>query len=389
MKFKFCEFFAGAGMARVGLGTSWHCQLANDFDPLKARAYKKNWSEQDFIFSDVAEIKAHKVSDHIDLVWSSFPCQDLSLAGNGVGLGTNVQNEMTRSGSFWPFWKIIREKVNAGSGPKIICLENVYGLITSNQGSDFRVLSEAFAEINYKFGFLIIDAKHFVPQSRPRVFVVGVAQDIDVPRNLLSYAPKKIWHGGSLVEKQKSLSAKAAANWTWWNLPEPTREVPKLIDLASDIVPASLVNGNEKTKYLISLMDQKNKLKLRNAMGSGSKNIGCLYRRTRKIDGRSVQRAEIRFDNVSGCLRTPSGGSSKQTFIIVNQGKVETRFPTKQELKSLMGLPSDFWLPDNYTETYKIIGDGLVTNVVRHLSENIFEPILEHNALSSKTRQVG
>ena len=82
----FYEFFAGGGMARAGLCPRWDCIFANDFDPKKSRTYNLNWGDGALRTADVREIRASNLPGQADLVWASFPCQDLSLAGNGAGL---------------------------------------------------------------------------------------------------------------------------------------------------------------------------------------------------------------------------------------------------------------------------------------------------------------
>jgi DNA (cytosine-5)-methyltransferase 1 len=105
--------------------------------------------------------------------------------------------------------------------------------------------------------------------------------------------------------------------------------------------------------------------------------VGGVYRRTRHdAFGRKVQRAEVRFDDIAGCLRTPAGGSSRQTIIVVEGPEVRTRLISPRETARLMGLHERYKLPDNYNEAYHLTGDGLAVPVVRHLSHHIFSPIL-------------
>jgi DNA (cytosine-5)-methyltransferase 1 len=94
-----------------------------------------------------------------------------------------------------------------------------------------------------------------------------------------------------------------------------------------------------------------------------------------------VQRAEIRFDEVSGCLRTPAGGSSRQVILIVDGPSIKARLISSRETARLMGLPDDYKLPENYNEAYHLTGDGVVIPVVRHLAAHIFEPILDASEL--------
>ena len=106
------------------------------------------------------------------------------------------------------------------------------------------------------------------------------------------------------------------------------------------------------------------------------KMVGALYRRTRN----GVQRAEVRFDDVAGCLRTPAGGSSRQLILVVEKGKVRSRLISSRETARLMGLPDEYRLPENYNEAYHLTGDGVVVPVVRFIAEHILEPILDQEA---------
>jgi DNA (cytosine-5)-methyltransferase 1 len=103
-----------------------------------------------------------------------------------------------------------------------------------------------------------------------------------------------------------------------------------------------------------------------------------VYKRTR-VDGatgKKVQRAEIRFDEIAGCLRTPAGGSSRQTIMIIDGKRVRSRLLSPREAARLMGLPDTYVLPKNYNDAYHLAGDGVVVPVVRYLADSILEPIL-------------
>jgi DNA (cytosine-5)-methyltransferase 1 len=105
--------------------------------------------------------------------------------------------------------------------------------------------------------------------------------------------------------------------------------------------------------------------------------VGGIYRRTRTDgDGAKVQRAEIRFDDIAGCLRTPAGGSSRQSIMIVQGGMVRSRLLSSREAARLMGLREDYVLPENYNEAYHLVGDGVAVPVIRFLAAHILEPML-------------
>ncbi len=100
-QFAFYEFFAGGGMARLGLGAAWRCTFSNDVCEKKASAYRAYFGDSELKVVDVAGLTPNDVPGTPTLVWGSFPCQDLSLAGNGAGLAGE------RSGTFRPFRKRI------------------------------------------------------------------------------------------------------------------------------------------------------------------------------------------------------------------------------------------------------------------------------------------
>ena len=214
MKHKFYDFFAGGGMAGLGLGPDWSCVFANDIDKRKASAYRENHNGgNEFLLKDVRKVTTSDLTGEVDLAWASFPCQDLSLAGNGAGLKGG------RSGTFWPFLNLMRELKKEKRSPKLIALENVYGAVTSHGGKDFSEILSALSGCGHQFGALVVDAVHFVPQSRPRLFVIAVREDLDLPINCVDDSPNPLWHPPALIEAQSLLSKSTAEKWNWWKLP--------------------------------------------------------------------------------------------------------------------------------------------------------------------------
>lgn len=370
----FYEFFAGGGMARAGLGRDWKCVFANEIDEKKAESYRDNWGTQDLRVQDVNLVTLDDLPGEADLSWASFPCQDLSLAGNGKGLCAQ------RSGTFWPFWKLMRGLVKEGRGPRLIILENVYGALTSHNGRDFAEIGSALSGSDYSFGAVVIDAVHFVPQSRPRLFVVGVRKDLRIPDDLKAESPGLLWHPKAILAAHHNLSKTAAKKWVWWDIPAPLSRSISLPDLIETEPTGTNWHTSKETAYLLKLMTPTNKKKVEAAKASGNRMIGTVYRRTRN----GQQRAEVRFDEISGCLRTPIGGSSRQTILVVEKGKVRSRLLSTREAARLMGLKDSYKIPDNYNAAYHLAGDGVVVPVVRHISKHLLEPILEVNTTSAR-----
>ncbi len=372
----FYEFFAGGGMARAGLGSAWSCLFANDFDPRKAAAYAANWGDGVLAVKDVAMLSVSEMPSRADLAWASFPCQDLSLAGAGAGL------KGRRSGTFWPFWRLITALESEGRAPTTVVLENVCGALSSRQGRDFAALSDALAGGGYRLGALVIDAVRFVPQSRPRLFVVCVYQDAPIPASLISPEPDPNWHPPSLLTAHQALSSQAKALWLWWKPPVPAPRKLVFSDVIEDDARGLAWHTPQETRRLLSMMSARNLEKVEQARRLGHRVVGGIYRRMRLDErGRKVQRAEVRFDGISGCLRTPAGGSSRQTILMVEGDRVRSRLLSPREAARLMGLPDSYILPESYNEAYHLAGDGVVVPAVRFLAARLLEPIVAAAAL--------
>lgn len=376
---RFYEFFAGGGMARAGLGDEWDCLFANDFNPMKARAYRDNWDGGlDLIVEDINKVTTEELPDRAELVWASFPCQDLSLAGIYKGIGREQDEQQTRSGTFWPFWRLMLDLIAEGRAPRVIVLENVYGVMTSNNGQDFASIGSVLSDAGYRFGAMVVDARHFVPQSRPRVFIVGVRSDVPIPPRLLSRVPLNPWHPDRMVKAYAGLSKKAQGAWVWWNLPAPQQRTTTLTELIEEHPEGVKWDSADKTKELLAMMSPVNLEKVHAAQKSGRRIVGGLYKRTRLDEhGNKVQRAEVRFDDIAGCLRTPAGGSSRQIILLVESKRIRSRLLSPREAARLMGLNDSYKLPSNYNDAYHVVGDGVAVPVVSHLAKFIFEPILD------------
>lgn len=381
----YLEFFAGGGMARAGLGEDWRCAFANDFSALKAATYVANWGDDHFRREDVAKLSTSDLPGRADLVWASFPCQDLSLAGDYRGLGSASSRVRTRSGTFWPFWRLMQGLAAEERAPRLVVLENVHGVLTSRGGRDFAAIGAALAGLNYRFGALVIDARLFVPQSRPRVFFIAVRHDEEIPAQLCAPGPQAVWAARALIAAKAGLTAAARQNWVWWNLELPPARNSAFADLIEEEPTGVRWHDPEETRYLLSLMSEVNLRKVEAARKLGRRAVGAIYRRTRPDEqGGKRQRAEVRFDDIAGCLRTPRGGSSRQTILVVEGEKARSRLLSLREAARLMGLDDSYVLPERYNDAYHVCGDGVAVPVVRHIAERLLRPILAANAPEAK-----
>ncbi|HEY1759720.1 MAG TPA: DNA cytosine methyltransferase [Bryobacteraceae bacterium] len=192
----FYEFFAGGGMARIGLGPNWRCTFANEWCDKKAASYKAHFGGDELRVDDVAKLSVLDLPGVPTLVWGSFPCQDLSLAGPGAGLNGD------RSGTFKPFWNLISEMASLKRAPKIVVLENVVGALSSHGGRDFTIIVDSLAH--------------------------GGRCAISASVSLTTPVPNQVWHTRSLMEAHSRLPERLRNVWEWWTLPLPNVHITLL-----------------------------------------------------------------------------------------------------------------------------------------------------------------
>lgn len=253
----------------------------------------------------------------------------------------------------------------------MIVLENVTGLLSSKGGQDFGNLIALLAGAGYRVGALEINGSAFVPQSRPRIFVVAARAAVDA---LISPGPGP----GDLFGATKRLTgawwrlpAAARERWVWWRLPPPPPMANTLADLLEPD-PAAWHSGSQ-TAALLGIMSKRHRQQISEASASQRPTVATVYRRTRK----EGQRAEIRLDGLAGCLRTGNGGSSKQFLLHIEAGAVRSRLFTARELARLMGVDDRYHLPANYGAAYHLLGDGVIVPLVRWLSDNLLTHLVK------------
>jgi DNA (cytosine-5)-methyltransferase 1 len=296
----------------------------------------------------------------------------LSLAGAKAGL------DGARSGAFWGFRNLMASLAREGRAPRILALENVVGALTSRGGRDFAALCAALAEIGYRCGAMVIDAADFTPQSRPRLFVIAVRADAVLPEAVAGREPDPQLASGALLRAHALLEGQAARGWVWWRLPPPASRNNDLASITEEQPGDVHWRSEAETQRLLSLMADNHRAKVEEARRAGALRVGAVYRRTRATPGGGkAQRAEVRFDGLAGCLRTPGGGSSRQFLLFVEGDRVRSRLLSGREAARLMGLPDDYRLPRSYTDAYHLLGDGVAPPVVRHLAAHLFEPLLD------------
>jgi DNA (cytosine-5)-methyltransferase 1 len=330
---------------------------------------------------DIASLTTADIpAGRVDLAWCSFPCTDLSIAGDREGL------KGARSSTFWPFMRLVEGLRAEGRAPRLIVIENVTGLLSTHGGQGFEAIRCALFDVGYRVGAVIIDAAHFVPQSRARLFIVAADADVHIPGALLAdkptafhplpFVPPPLVNLCDPLDDSRRDAGHPSRAPLWWRLPVPPQRNTTLADVLED---DALVRWHTpaQTARLMAMMTEGNRAKVENAKRAGKRMVGGLFKRMRdEADGVRRQRAEVRFDGVAGCLRVPRGGSSRQTIVIVEGDRVRSRLLSPRECARLMGLSDEYGLPENANEGLHLIGDGVAVPVVRFLAESLLEPIL-------------
>lgn len=359
------EFFAGIGLARAGMETSGIQTIwANDYDQHKKKMYEGQWGKCEYLLSDVHTLDGESIPT-ADVAWSSSPCTDLSLAGKRDGLRGGRE-----SSAFFGFTRVINEM--GSRKPEVIILENVTGLASSHDGDDLRAAAKEFNSLGYKVDVITLDARRFVPQSRPRLFLIGVKSPID---------------GG---EQDTCLRP----DWLAWLHEDPDIEtflmpLPKAPELVKDGLTSSIeeiVNDDERwwcgdriSKFVDS-MSPIQRERLNNFVAGEIMTARTAYRRTRG----GVPVWEMRAEDISGCLRTARGGSSKQALAIMGKGELKVRWMTGLEYARLMGAG---WFSLSGLRDSQIqygFGDAVAVPVVEWIAREIIVP---HLKLSKSAKQ--
>jgi len=359
------EFFAGGGFARLGLAPDFTCVFANDIEPAKARAYSAAFGGDDMHVGDIWKLSTNDLPGQAALAWASFPCQDLSLAGARRGLAA------PRSGAFWGFHRLIEKLAVEKRAPDILALENVCGLLSSHGGADFTALVHALDGLGYRVGALEIDAAHFVPQSRPRLIIVAAR---NAPASLTSAGPTDPFHTPALRNVVARLPDPLRKHFVWWSVPTPPKRNTRLADLLEDDANVAW-NSDEQTERLLSQMSALQRARVEALRETGRREVGAVFRRIRVEHGERVQRAEARFDGLAGCLRTPAGGSSRQSLVFVEGTQTRSRLISPLEAARLMGAPDHYPLPENQTAALHLLGDAVCIPVVGWLSQHLLAPL--------------
>ena len=322
----FADFFAGIGLARMGLeAAGWKAAFCNDIDPKKFDMYKANFGKRGYRLADIWDLTASQIPD-VDLWWASFPCTDVSLAGYRRGLAGS------QSGA-------------------LMAIRQLNGM-------------------GYACDAFVLDAIHFVPQSRARLFIIGVYDQ--PPTDDVCGALAMRDHHLKIKQLTRFMTERRDLEWVILNVPPPPHTSARLSDFLQRVAPESKRWwSEERVQYLLNQMFDRHRAVIEALKNRRSVSYGTVYRRMRN----NKSMAELRADDIAGCLRTPRGGSSRQILLAAGRGTVRARFLTPRECARLMGAPSyRIRVTDN--QAYFGFGDAVCVPAVTWIAENILNPLI-------------
>ena len=315
-KFKFIDLFAGIGGIRLAYqNIGGKCVFTSEWDHYSKLTYEANFGEVPF--GDITKISEKEIPDH-DILLAGFPCQPFSIAGvskkNALGRAHGFLDE-TQGTLFFDVARIIKYKQ-----PKAFMLENVKNLISHDKGKTFKIIIETLKELDYSIYFKVLDGKHFVPQHRERIIIVGFRNSI----------------------------FKGKENFEFPNMPEPTRVIREILE------------KEVNSKYTLSD-------KLWNYLQE--------YAKKHKAKGNGFG---FGLTNLDGISRTMSARYYKDgaEILIPQEGKNPRRL-TPRECARLQGFKDSFIIPVSDNQAYKQFGNSVVTPMMQAVGENVLKEILK------------
>jgi len=316
--FKFVDLFAGIGGIRLAFQNhGGKCVFTSEWDKFAKKTYEANFGEVPF--GDITKILESDIPDH-DILLGGFPCQPFSIAGvskkNSLGKSHGFLDE-TQGTLFFDVARIIKAK-----RPKAFMLENVKNLISHDKKRTFEVIKNTLNELGYSIHYKVLDGKHFVPQHRERIIIVGF--------------DKNVYHGNE--------------NFQFPIMPPVDKTIGSILE----------TNPDEKYTLTNKLWDYLQ-----------------TYAKKHKEKGNGFG---FGLTDLNGISRTMSARYYKDgaEILIPQEGKNPRRL-TPRECARLQGFPDSFIIPVSDNQAYRQFGNSVVTPLIQAVGKNIVKALREIN----------
>lgn len=317
-KFTFIDLFAGIGGIRLAYqNLGGKCVFSSEWNKFAKKTYEANFGEVPF--GDITQISEGNIPNH-DILLAGFPCQPFSIAGvskkNALGRSHGFLDE-TQGTLFFDIARILKHK-----NPKAFMLENVKNLVSHDKGKTFKVIKNTLKELGYSVHYKVLDGKHFVPQHRERIIIVGFRIDI-------------------FNEKE---------NFRFPELPEPNT---KIKDILESEVESKYTLSDKLWNYL---QDYAAKHKAKgNGFGFG-------------------------ITDLNGISRTISARYYKDgSEILIPQDGLNPRRLTPRECARLQGFPDSFVIPVSDNQGYRQFGNSVTVPLIQAVGKELVNSILACN----------
>jgi len=317
-KFTFIDLFAGIGGIRLAYqNLGGKCVFSSEWNNPARITYDANFGEVPF--GDITKISEKDIPDH-DILLAGFPCQPFSIAGvskkNALGRAHGFLDE-TQGTLFFDIARIIDHK-----RPKAFMLENVKNLVSHDKGNTFKVISGTLKELGYSIYYKVLDSKHFVPQHRERIIIVGFNSQIFNNQEKFEFP----------------------------DLPEPKSSAKEILE------------SNPDNKYTLT-----------DNLWQYLQN----YSRKHKEKGNGFGFGLVDFD---GITRTISARYYKDgSEALIPQAGKNPRRLTPRECARLQGYPDNFIIPVSDMQAYKQFGNSVTMPLIQYVGKQIVTTILSYN----------
>ncbi len=240
-------------------------------------------------------------------------------------------------------------------------LENVAGFLSSHGGRDFEQALLALNGVGYSVDAFVLDAAHFVPQSRERLFVIGQrgGDEESIELEPAAARPRK------LID---FITGHPNIRWSIRALPLQPQSDLRLQDMLEE---DAIWWPPERAQYLLDQMSARHRTVADQMIAGSGWSYGTVFRRMR--NDRST--AELRTDGIAGCLRTPRGGSARQILFRAGFGSYFARLLTPRECARLMGA-ADFAISCRPNQALFGFGDAVCVPVIEWIAENYLNPVI-------------
>lgn len=168
MSFTFVDLCSGIGGGRLGLELcGGQCLAFSEIDDKAINTYKSFFGDKDKFLGDLTLLSPEQIPD-TDLIIAGFPCQTFSINGKRKGF------DDYRGQIIFYISEILKNKKI-----KYFILENVKGLVNHNQGKTFNEILQLLDNVGYNVYHKILNSYDYgLPQSRERVYFVGIRKDL-------------------------------------------------------------------------------------------------------------------------------------------------------------------------------------------------------------------